>query len=143
MEPLDDLRLLAVDYGRRRTGLALSDPEGRLASPIGTLTCRGLDDLAARVAERAAEVEAGGVVIGFPRHLDGRPGDLAPEVQGLAERLRSRGLRTILWDERLTSWEAETKLREAGRSIRGTRMRVDAAAAAILLQSYLDSLRTG
>lgn len=143
MEPLIDLRLLGVDYGRRRTGLALSDPDGKLALPLETLSFRGLDDLAARLAEKAAEHEAGGIVIGYPRHLDGRPGDLAPEVESLAEKLRGRDLRVVFWDERLTTWEAERRLKEAGRSLRASRARVDAAAAAVLLQTYLDSLRHG
>ena len=133
---------LDVDYGRRRTGLALSDPEGRLAYPLGTLLCRGLDDLAARLAERARENEAVGVVLGLPCHLDGRPGELAPEVEELAERLRARGLEVVLWDERLTSWEAETLLRHAPRALRRRKETVDAAAATILLQAFLEGLRS-
>ena len=120
MEPRSRLCLLGVDYGRARTGLAVSDPEGRLAYPLQTLSFRGLDDLAARIAEHAAEHDASGVVLGHPRHLDGRPGELAGEVEGLAARLRARGLRVVLWDERLTTWEAERLLKEApGKKRRG------------------------
>jgi putative Holliday junction resolvase len=130
-----------VDYGRARTGLALSDPEGRLAYPLQTLACRGLDDLAARLAECAREHDASGVVLGYPRHLDGRPGELAGEVEDLAERLRARGLRVALWDERLTTWEAERLLREGpGRKKGRGKPSVDAVAATVLLQSYLDEL---
>jgi putative Holliday junction resolvase len=137
----DDLRLLGVDYGTRRTGLAISDPGGVLASPLEVLRCRGLDDLAARIAERAKAHRVRGIVLGFPRHLDGRPGDLAEDVESLRSRLRDRGLTVMLWDERLSSWEATDKLREAGRSVsRRKGESVDAIAAAVILQSYLDSL---
>jgi putative Holliday junction resolvase len=138
-----DLRLLGVDYGRARTGLALSDPEGRLAFPLETLRPRGLDDLAARLAETAAGQDVSGIVLGYPRHLDGRPGDLAGEVEELAERLRSRGLEVILWDERLTSWEAERLAREAPGRKGGRIENLDALAATVLLQSYLDEIRHG
>ncbi len=143
MDPKRSFAFLGVDYGRRRTGLSRSDPEGRLATPLETLTFRGLDDLAARIAEIARDVEApvAGIVLGMPRHMDGRPGDLVPEVEALAERLRKRGLRVILWDETLTSWEAEALLRESRRPTRRKKGLVDAAAATLLLQSYLESLR--
>ncbi len=118
----------------------MSDPEGRLAFPLETLTCRGLDDLAARIAERAKERGTSRVVLGIPRHEDGRPGDLAPEIEDLAERLRARGLAVILWDERLSSWEAESLLEHAPRSVRRKKENIDAAAAVVILQSYLESL---
>jgi len=111
-----------------------------LAVPLGTLTCRGLDDLAARIAERARERQVATVVLGLPRHADGRPGDLADEIVGLAGRLRARGLVVVLWDEHLTSWEAGTLLRHAPRSVRRKKENVDAAAATLILQSYLESL---
>jgi len=129
-----------VDYGRRRTGLSVSDPEGRLAVPLATIACRGLDDLAARITERAREREAAGVVLGMPRHEDGRAGDLAPEIEGLAERLRNRGLAVVLWDERLTSWEAGSLLEHAPRAVRRKKENIDAVAATLILQSYLESL---
>jgi putative Holliday junction resolvase len=137
------VRRLGVDYGRRRTGLALSDEESRLASPLEILECRGMDDLAARIRERAAAHAVSEIVLGNPVREDGSPGTLADEIEDLAARLRSRGLAVVLWDESLTSWEAETRLREAGafrRAKRGVRPRIDAAAAAVMLQSYLESL---
>jgi putative Holliday junction resolvase len=139
----NDLCFLGVDYGKARTGLALSDPEGRLAYPLETVTHRGLDDLAARLAEFASEHHASGVVLGYPRHLDGRPGDLAADVEQLAERLRTRGLHVVLWDERLTSWEANRLLREAPGRKGHRKPGVDAVAATVLLQSYLDELERG
>ena len=118
----------------------MSDPEGRLAVPLATLTCRGLDDLAARITERAREREAAGIVLGMPRHEDGRAGELAPEIEALAERLRNRGLAVILWDERLTSWEAGSLLAHAPRAVRRKKENIDAVAATLILQSYLESL---
>ncbi len=133
-------RLLGIDYGRRRTGLSLCDPEGKLAWPLDTVTFRGLDDLASKISARARAEGAVGIVLGLPRRLDGTPGDLEPEVEDLASRLRSRGHEVILWDERLTSWEAEEALRSAPQRIRRRKGIVDAVAASILLQSYLESL---
>ncbi len=83
--------------------------------------------------------EARAVVLGYPRHLNGKPGDLAPEIERLADLLRARGLTVILWDERLTSWEATWRLRES-RGKPPSKESIDAAAASIILQSYLDSL---
>lgn len=140
MDPATNRTFLGVDYGRRRTGLSVSDPEGRLAVPLTTLICRGLDDLAARIAERVREREAAAVVLGLPRHEDGRPGELAPEIEDLANRLRARGLSVVFWDERLTSWEAGTMLQHASRSVRRKKENIDAAAATLILQSYLESL---
>ena len=140
MKPERSRCRLGVDYGRRRTGLALCDAEGRLAHPLGVLTCRGIDDLAARIVERASAHEAAAVVLGYPRHLDGTPGDIAPDVERLAESLRGRGVEVVLWDERLTSWEAEAKLREAPGRVRRDKGKVDEMAATIILQSYIESL---
>jgi putative Holliday junction resolvase len=133
-------RFLGVDYGRKRTGLSLCDPDGKLAWPLDTLTFRGLDDLAARLSKRAKAEEAVGIVLGLPRRLDGTPGDLEPEIEDLAARLRSRGHPVILWDEHLTSWAAQEALRHAPQRVRRSKGVVDAVAAAILLQSYLESL---
>lgn len=134
---MSDSRVIGVDYGRKRTGLAVSDPDGALASPRGTIRGRGLDDLAARIAEAARIHGASKVVLGYPRHMDGRPGELAAEVERLAGMLEARGLRVILRDERLSSWEAERRVREAGRK-RPAKEEIDAASAAVLLQEYLD-----
>ncbi len=121
-------------------GLALCDPEGRLAYPLATLQARGLDDLAARLAERVAEHAAAAIVLGLPRHLDGSPGEIVPDIEDLAARLRARGIEVILWDERLTSWEAEENLRHAPAAVRRRKGAVDEVAATILLQSYIESL---
>lgn len=135
------MRRLGVDYGRRRSGLALSDPGGCLATPLETLRCRGLEDLAARIAERAHRHEVEEIVLGMPHRADGSPGTLAPEIERLAALLRSRRCTVILWDESLTTWEAQRRLREldAGRAGRRSRSPVDAAAAAVMLQSYLEA----
>lgn len=119
----------------------MCDPEGRLAVPLTTLTFRGLDDLAARIAEQAVERGAAGVVLGMPLREDGRPGDLGPEIEGLAERLRGRGITVVLWDEQLTSWEAGALLAHAPRDVRRKKENIDAAAATLILQAYLESLR--
>ena len=127
---------MGVDYGRRRTGLALSDSGRTLASPLGTIRPRGLDDLAARIAERARAHGVSRIVLGDPRHMDDREGDLHADVLALAKRLEERGFSTVLWDERLTTWEAERILRENRSGRRGPDP--DALAAALILQAYLD-----
>ncbi len=130
-------RVLGVDYGRRRTGLALSDPGRRLASPAGVIRSRGLEDLASRIDRFARENDALTIVMGHPRHMDGRPGDLADDVDRLARLLESRGLRVILRDEGLTSWDARQRLREGGET-RPRKERIDEAAATVILQDYLE-----
>lgn len=137
MNPIPETRIVGVDYGRKRTGLALSDIDCRIASPAGAIRARGLDDLAARIGDFARENAASSVVLGLPRHMDGRPGELAAEVERLAGLLESRGLRVILRDERLTSWDAAQRIRESG-GPRPSKERIDAASAALLLQDYLD-----
>lgn len=141
MDPRSDRTFLGVDYGRKRVGLAISDPAGILASPLAVLSYRGMDDLAARLSELAFEREAVAIVLGLPTRADGRAGDLAAEIEALAEKLRSRGVAVIFSDESLTTWEAGRLLGEAGADPRaGRKAKIDAAAAAVMLQSYLEDL---
>jgi putative Holliday junction resolvase len=133
-------RLLGVDLGTRRIGLAVSDRTETLASPL-TVRPRGRDhaeDHAAIVALAAAE-GAAGIVVGLPRSLSGAEGPAARAAREEAEELRSRSpLPVDLHDERFTTVSAIRRLRESGR--RGAkRDPVDAAAAAEMLQSYLDA----
>jgi putative Holliday junction resolvase len=135
-------RVLAVDLGERRIGLAVSDPTGTLASPLRTLE-RGSDpdlDRAAIVAA-AREVEAQVIVVGLPRSLSGREGPAARGARAEASALAELAgeIRVELHDERFTTRDAERALAAAGRRGRDRRAHVDAAAAAVMLQSYLDA----
>jgi len=140
------MRILGVDDGRRRIGLAVSDPTGTLARPVETVA--GHDDPAAaarEVAEALARLEAGdepvgAIVVGLPLRLDGTPNDQTGHARALAAELgRLTGRDVVLQDERLTSREAESRLALRERDWRVRKKRLDAAAAAVMLQEYLDS----
>jgi len=140
-------RVAALDIGERRIGVAISDVTGTLARPIGVLQTSGLDGdaverAASEVARLAAEEDGlASLVIGLPRHLDGTPSDMTPRVEAFAARLRARTeLPVVLQDERLTSREAESRLALREKDWRARKRRLDAAAAAIILQEYLDGL---
>lgn len=142
MTDLPSGRLLAIDYGAKRVGLAVSDPDGRVATPLATLTRdddRGLAREIARIAGREGVV---GLVVGEPRRLDGTRGEAALRAVRFARRLEATtGLPVELVDEALTSVEAEGRLRAAGIDLRADPGRVDAVAAQILLQEVLDRRR--
>lgn len=131
--------VLALDYGTRRIGLAVSDPDGRFAFPAGVLTRRSLARDLAALDELARERAATRLLIGLPLHLDGRRGPEAQAVQRFAEALgEATGLPVELLDERWTTLEAERALRQTVPDGRRRREKVDAAAAAILLRTWLE-----
>lgn len=142
---LSSVRVLGVDVGLRRIGLALSDPTGLLASPWKVVEASGAPATdAARVASAIAGIDDGlqAIVVGHPRRLDGSPTGLTSHVEALAADLRSLvSVPVVLQDERLTSHEAEALLAENERDWRKRKARLDAAAAAVLLQDYLDGIR--
>ncbi len=138
-------RVLGVDLGERRIGLACSDPSGVLASPLRVILRSG-DAVADRVAVVAAATEAAAqvIVVGLPRSLSGRDGPAARaarrEAAALAELGKPAGGITVeLHDERFTTREAQRALRAGGRRARDQRDHIDAAAAAVMLQSWLDA----
>ena len=136
------MRLLGVDPGERRIGLAISDAEGTIASPVGTIDRQEVADAAEAVIVRARELGAVGIVVGMPVTLRGEVGPAALKVQEFVERLRACGeLPVAVWDERLTTAAAERALLEAGMSRRARRDRRDRVAAALILQTYLDRQR--
>lgn len=136
-------RVLALDLGEARVGLALSDPFGWTAQPRGFLSRRPEAKLLLALSALAAEEGVVRVVIGHPLHMSGARGEGAVAAEAFANRLEERmGLPVVLWDERWTTVAAERALTEG--EVRGRRRRekVDALAAAILLQSYLDAVRS-
>ena len=139
------MRILGVDDGRRRVGLAVSDPSGTLARPAGTVA--GHDDPAAAAREVAAAIERfesgdepiEAIVVGLPLRLNGTPNEQTEHARALAAELqRLTGRDVVLQDERLTSREAESRLAVRERDWRVRKQRLDAAAAAVMLQEYLD-----
>lgn len=144
------MRALGIDFGLRRIGLAVSDPSGLLARPLMTLERPpgSSDDVMVRAILKAtADLDAEGepivtLVLGLPRRLDGSPNEQTPRVQAFAQRLAAQSGRPVaLQDERLSSHEADTLLAERERDWRRRKARLDAAAAAVILQDYLDTHR--
>ncbi|HEX4469451.1 MAG TPA: Holliday junction resolvase RuvX [Gemmatimonadaceae bacterium] len=132
-------RLLAVDYGERRIGLAISDPMGIIASPAGFIARRaGKRPPVAEIIRRATALEARGFVVGLPLDENGEDTDRATEVRRFAENLQRRtGLPVELIDERYSTAAALRAIREMGGSTRQRKGEVDALAATILLQQAL------
>jgi putative Holliday junction resolvase len=139
------VRIVGVDLGRKRVGLAISDASGILARPLRTLVRNTSDagaatEIAAAIASLAREddgVEA--VVIGLPTRLDGSDTEQTSHVRRMADRLRALiAAPIVLQDERLSSREAESRLAVNERDWRKRKARLDAAAAAVILQDYLD-----
>lgn len=132
-------RLLAVDLGDRRIGLAVSDPSGTIASPVGFLTRRaGKRPPIAAIIARAAELEAVGFVVGLPLGENGEETPRCAEARVIAGALEKRtGLPARLVDERFTTSAALRAIREMGGSTRGRKGDVDALAATLLLQHAL------
>jgi putative holliday junction resolvase len=138
--------VLGIDAGERRVGLALSDASRLLASPLSVLDRRrGLATVLEAIAGVAAREAVSQVVVGWPLNADGSAGPQAQRAErfaGLVE--RATHLPVQLWDERLSTHQAEAVLRAQGRNTRRARARgqIDAIAAAVILQDYLDASRT-
>ena len=140
------MRVLGIDVGRRRIGLAISDPSRTLARPLATLTVDGGDgvELVAGHIRRLAAEDDGleTIVVGVPARLDGSPTDETTRVRAFMEALGARTAIPIVGeDERLTSREAESRLAVSERDWRKRKVKLDAAAAAVILQDYLDRPR--
>lgn len=135
-------RALGLDVGERRVGMAIADELGLIASPVGVVQ-RGDGDLA-RILETARAQGAGVIVIGLPMGLSGREGPQAATVRAFADTLANAGdeaLEIVFWDERLTSTMAERALEAQGRKKNRRSGEIDAMAAAVILQGYLDAER--
>ena len=133
------MKIMAIDYGTKRTGVAVSDESGMLARPLTTIAAEAPECLLAALAAIIAEHRPSALVVGNPRRLDGTPGTHAAAVEALAEALRARvALPVTLWDEALTTVEAHARLLEGGARRRKRRTDIDQAAAAVLLQDFLD-----
>ncbi len=138
------MRILALDYGTVRIGVALSDPTRLIASPLEYIPASPFAKFLERLRQLIREKEVELILVGMPRNLDGSYGPAALKVQDFVAVLRSAITVPVqTWDERLTSVQAERVLREGQVRRRQRREKVNQMAAAILLQSYLDSLASG
>ena len=136
------MRIMAIDYGDQRIGLAVSDLLGMLAGEAWTMNEWNRERAALRIAEEAKKREVGTLVLGLPKNMDGTEGPraaLSREFKTLLE--EASGLPVILWDERRSSIEAHAILHAAGKKERLHRKSVDAVAASLILESYLGSLK--
>jgi putative holliday junction resolvase len=134
-------RVLGLDLGDARIGVAISDPDRRLAVPLGTVHTGAPSDLKA-IAKLVRDNGIELVVVGLPLRLSGEAGESARKAEGFSDALRSvLPVPVVLQDERLSTIEAERALREAGLSGRRQRRTVDRSAATVILQAYLDAQR--
>ena len=141
------MRALGIDLGSRRIGIAVSDADGRVATPIDTVLRSGDEVREHRaILALADEWEAEVLVVGLPRSLDGSEGPAARSARAESERLARRAASTSrvveLYDERLTTVTADHRLREQGLDAKARREVVDRVAASILLQAWLDHRRS-
>ena len=132
-------RIMAIDYGDARTGVAVSD---LLCSIVGTTTVvpsRNTDKAVADIVRMAAEQEVGTIVVGLPRNMDGSEGPRAELCRGFADRLGAEsGLEIVMWDERRTTVEAHNILSEHNYHGKKRKNTVDAVAASLILEGYLN-----
>jgi putative pre-16S rRNA nuclease len=134
-------RILAVDYGRKKIGLALSDELGLTAQPLAIIRRTNRQNDMRRLREICRRNGVCRIIVGHPLHLTGESGAMAEEASGFARRLeKATDIEVELWDERLTSWEARQTVTET-RSGRPKEGPLDDVAAAILLRDYLEQKR--
>lgn len=137
------MRIMAVDYGDARTGIAVSDELGILAGETFVITEWSPERVAQKIADAAKTRHVGRIVLGYPKNMDGTLGPRTEKSEALAKDLReTHGLEVVLWDERRTTVDAHRILSQAG--VRGKKRKntVDAVAASLILEGYLNSGRS-
>ena len=136
---MNDKRILCLDLGERRIGVAVSDLLGITAQGAGVIISHGDDEDIAAICKLAGEKQAGLIVVGFPINMDGSKGAKAQSIEAFFNKLRDQaGCECLLWDERLTTKQADRILDEAGYGWKKKKDVIDEMAAQLILQSYLD-----
>ena len=136
------MRIMAIDYGDQRIGLAVSDLLGMLCGEAWTMNEWDMERASKRIAEEAAVREVGTLVLGLPKNMDGSEGVRAEKSREFKAMLeRDSGLPVVLWDERRSSIEAHAILHATGKKEKQHRKTVDAVAASLILEGYLGSLK--
>ena len=138
------MRLIGLDYGSKTVGVAISDPSGILASPVETIWRQeevNLKQTVRRIRSLCEEYEVHTIILGFPKNMNNTIGDREEKVLGFQRRLERDlyQVQIVLWDERLSTRQAEKPMLEAGMLRQKRKKVVDQMAAAIILQSYLDA----
>lgn len=136
------MTIMAIDYGDAHTGVAISDPTGFLAGRSTTIHSRKADVVLEELAKLVAEHKVEELVMGFPRNMDGTEGPRAQLYRDFAARVEQvTGLAPVLWDERRTTVDAHRILFESGKNAKKRKQTVDAVAASLILEGYLDFKR--
>ena len=137
------MRIMAIDYGDARTGVAISDPTGLLAGYTEVIHSRKGEQVCARLAELVEQSKVEELVMGFPRNMDGTEGPRAELYRAFAGAVaEATGLTPVLWDERRTTIEAHDILHASGKKMKNHKKTVDAVAATLILEGYLTRKRT-
>ncbi len=133
------MRILGIDYGTVRTGLAISDTLGIIAQPSGLIKTSSLKELVNKISEKCKELAVKKIVIGLPRHMSGEESVSSIKARELGDKLKERlGIPVCYCDERLSTCAAERALLEADMSREKRKEKIDSVAASIILQNYLD-----
>jgi putative Holliday junction resolvase len=133
------MRILAIDYGSQRIGIAISDPTGTLARPLPFVLAKGDAKLAREIADLVKKEQAELILLGLPRHMNGDLGEAAEKVKAFSAFLeKATPIKIKFIDERLSTVQASRQLQESGKDSRKQRDKIDSASAAVLLQCYLD-----
>ena len=133
---------MAIDYGDAHTGVALSDPTGFLTGTTTTIHSRKAEVVLEELQKLVQEYQVTELVMGFPRNMDGTEGPRAQLYREFAQRVEeATGLKPVLWDERRTTVDAHRILFEAGKNAKKRKKTVDAVAASLILEGYLDRRR--
>ena len=136
------MRIMAIDYGDARIGLAVSDLLGMFCGEAWTMEEWNMERASLRISEEAKKREVGTLVLGLPKNMDGSEGPRAEKSRQFRELLLAdSGLPVVLWDERRSSIEAHAILHAAGKKEKLHRRTVDAVAASLILEGYLGSIR--
>ncbi len=138
------MRIMAVDYGDARTGIAVSDPTGLIPGRAWTITGYVPEKVARQVADAAKEAGAEKIVLGYPKNMNDTAGPRAEKSAAFAEMLRElTGLEVVLWDERRTTVDAHRILAANGRREKDRKKNIDAVAATLILEGYLGLMNGG
>ncbi len=137
-------RIIGIDLGDRRVGISVSDDAGMFAHPLTTIQFAGWDQLVEKIAGLMEEHGADLAVVGIPRNMDGSFGDRSRAALRFSRKLASRTGKTVVtWDERLTTSQANKEMIALDKSRRKRRLKIDQVAAVLILEGYMQSLRSG
>lgn len=135
------MRVMAIDYGERRTGLAVTDELGITAQGLDTVVVKDEKDLPDIIARIAGERNVGSILLGLPLNMDGSEGEKCEKVRAFASALKEKlDIPVVFWDERMTSMQAQNVMRELNMKTRGKKQEIDRIAATLMLQEYMKTV---